>query len=233
MEAQLKLNEKLISQLDLVMGRSFAKLEKEVDIKRSTLYRLKDNPANIDMRQLMAIANGLHIPVRHFFYTGGIYTVDKREDYVTEPYLPCRYEYETLRCIIGNRRDITWVKGYEYTGVTEDNLKNSIMKDDAPVNRLLDFCKGFGIDPFTVIIDPNPKEKRKRKRTDGDALLAEMAALHKQVTDLAGKYQALTAKYDDMLRQYASLLSDHQQLIRRFDEHIGESHLGIAAEPGA
>lgn len=237
MERRVKLNEELIKSLDSVLDKNWARLRRETGISRSTFYRQKDNPTGINMEQLLAIANGLKIPVSRFFYTGNTYTVGKKEDYVIDPYLPCRYDYEPLHVIIKNRRDVTWVKGYEYTNITEDNLKNSLAKNDVPVNRLLDFCNGFGIDPFVAIIDPNPKEKPKRKKAD-DTMIAgitamgeEIAKLNASVVNLTVKYQDVADKYDDMLKRYDILLDAHKTLLQRFNEHLEERTIGMAAEP--
>ena len=238
MERRVFLNEELIKSLDSVMDRNWSRLRKETGISRSTFYRMKGAPTGINMEQLLAIANGLKIPVSHFFYTGNTHTVGKKVDYVTEPYLQCHYDYETLRHIIGNRRDITWVKGYEYTGITEDNLKNSLMKDDVPVNRLLDFCNGFGTDPFTVIIDPNPKERPKRRKADDTALLAEVASMRKEIDKLTAtanalsdSYKDLASKYDSISDKYDALLSAHKGVLKQLNDHVESSYIGMAAEP--
>lgn len=229
MKRRVNLNEELIKSLDTVFGTTWARLTVLVGIPRSTLYRLKDKPAGIDMQQLLAIANGLRIPVGNFFYTGGMHMVKTREDYVASPYLPCRYEFETLRNVVENRRDITWVRASDIIGITTDNLKNSLLSEEAPVNRFLDFCEGFGIDPFTVLIDPNPKQ-RPRRSTASPTLLAEVAAMREGFAGLTGKYQDLAAKYGDLLEKYTTLLEAHRVLLHRFDEHVDGRRMDMAAE---
>lgn len=244
MKGRVKLNEDLIRRLYVVFDKSWARLSGLIpDIPRSTLYRVKDNPGGIDMQQLLAIANGLHVPVSLFFYEGSIHQIGKQEDYVTEPYLPCRYDYEKLRHIVETSRNITWVKGYDITGITQDNLKASLLQDEAPVVRLLDFCYGFDIDPFTVIIDPNPpRQQRAKRRQNGDALLAEMAEMSKTIAELAattadltGKYRDVEERYGDISSKYDRLLVAHRELLRRFDERLTaetEAVVGLAAEAG-
>lgn len=220
MKMKVRLNEELIKRLDDVFGRTWARLSEDIDVPRSTLYRIKDRPSGIDMQQLLAIANGLKIPVRKFFYTGNLHTVNKREDYVADPYLPCRYEHETLRNIVESRRDITWVKAYEVIGITKDNLKNSLLSEEAPVVRFLDFCDAFGIAPFDVLIDPNPRQKKTRRTADSPTLLSEVADLRRQMTDLVANYRDIAGRYDNLLLKYSDLLDAHKTLLRRFDEHI-------------
>ena len=243
MKGRVKLNEELIKSLDVVFDKSWVRLSGLIpDIPRSTLYRVKDKPGGINMQQLLAIANGLHIPVSLFFYDGSIHQIGKQEDYVTEPYLPCRYDYEKLRHIVETSRNITWVKGYDITGITQDNLKVSLLQDEAPVNRLLEFCYGFNIDPFGgIIIDPNPpRQQRAKRRQEGDPLLAEMAEMSKTIAkltattaDLTGKYRDVEERYGDISSKYDRLLVEHRELLRRFDERLTAETaavVGLAAE---
>lgn len=251
MKGRVRLNEELIRRLDVVFDKSWAKLSGLIPgIPRSTLYRVKGKPDGIGMQQLLAIANGLHIPVSLFFYEGSIHQIGKCEDYVTEPYLPCRYDYERLRHIIETSRNITWVKGYDIIGITQDNLKASLLQEDAPVNRLLKFCYGFDIDPFGgIIIDPNPTRPQRPRRKQGDEpLLSEMAEMRKDIatltaaaSDLSGKYRDVSdrysdvsAKYDALLTEHRALLDAHKALLSRVDEQLadGAAIIGLAADAG-
>lgn len=235
MEKKVKLNVQLIMSLDSVLNRSWARLKDSIDIPRSTLYRIKDGAEGIDMKQLLAIANGLHIPVSKFFYTGSIRMIQRSEDYVTEPYLPCRYEYETLRTIVEQRRDITWVKAYDIIGITQDNLKNSLLSYDVPVTRFIDFCDGFGIDPFTILIDPNPKPSRRRKDdgaltpTDLAGLREDIRSLTEKTKELAGKYSVIEDRYNILVEKYENLLGVYDELLRRLGGH--NSSIDMAADP--
>ena len=237
MKTKLKLNETLINSLDSVLDKNWAKLCKYIDISRSTLYRLKDNPAGIGMKQLLSICNGLKIPVSRFFYTGTTRTIGKLEDYVVDSYLPCLYDYGVLREIISDRHDITWVKAYEIIGITTDNLKKSLLSEDAPVNRVLDFCDAFDIDPFTVIIDPNPKRVSKRD-TPSPTMLAEVSNMQDEIrklttatAELTKKYEGLVVKYNDINTKYVKMLDAYSYLLQRVDNYMSNSLVDLAAEP--
>ena len=85
MSTKIRFNTQLISSLGSVLHMSAAEMMDAVSIPSTTWYRLLKTPADITIQQLLAIANGLHIPVRHFFSEGAVSIIGHREEYVTEP----------------------------------------------------------------------------------------------------------------------------------------------------
>ena len=143
--------------------------------------------------------------------------------------------------MVSNHADITWKKAADATGITYDNLRKSLLAiRKTPVVRFLTACEAFGIDPFTILIDPNP-EQRHRKRaavpagspTDNDeSIRADIRVLTKQLADLNTAVSDITARYDDLLKRHTALLDRYNELERRFYDYSGPSS-SMAADQGA
>lgn len=234
----IQINTELISSLEDVVFIPAKDMAHATSIALSTWYYIMQSPADITIPQLLAMANGLHIPVRRFFSDGHTHVIGKREDYITEPYLPCRYEGHNLQAIIKKRPDTTWKKASEAVGVTQTRLKNSLVNPGrTPVSRLLAVCNGLDIDPFDIYIDPNPEARMatphtargRASATNPDTLLrADIATLHQQLDRLDITVADLAAKYQ-------KLLADHEQLVRRVGASmvcIDDGHTALVAEPG-
>ena len=237
----VRLNENLVKSLGGVIRMSSAEIIAKTGIPCTTWYNIIKKPSVITVQQLLAIANGLHIPVRHFFSTDKADIIDKREDYITEPYVQCRYDDAALQDLVSKRPDTSWQKAAEMAGMSRTRMRNSLLAvTRTPVIRFLNVCKGFDINPFTVLIDPNPKTKRKHKTASPSAstnLLAEIADLRKDVVILTAnaaeitvKYKDLREKYGDMLQKFADLLEAHKDLLRRFNDYTEDEFLDMAAE---
>lgn len=229
----IRLNTKLIKSLSDVLFMPAADMMKAAGIPCTTWYAVKNEPKGIKVQQLLAIANGLHIPVRRFFSTDSTDIIGRRDDYITEPYRECSYRAEVLQELVSNRADITWKKASDATGITYDNLRKSLLGDrKTPVVRFLTACEAFGIDPFTVLIDPNPETKRNGSAPRGSAtrnnksIRAEIDSLHKQVADLTAAVHNLTQKYDTLLKSYESL----NRRVSYDIHHFTDSNIAIAAE---
>ena len=236
----VRLNENLIKSLGSVIRMSSAEMIAKTGIPCTTWYNIMKKPAVMTVQQLLAIANGLHIPVSRFFSTGKADLIDKREDYVTEPYLPCRYEDSVLQELVSKRNDASWKKAADLAGMSRTRMRNSMLAvTRTPVIRFLDACKTFDIGPFTILIDPNPKTKRVKKAAAPSPLITEIALMREEiekltatVTEITAKYADLAVKYDDTLSKYNGLLDAHKALLRNFNDHVGESSVGLAADGG-
>lgn len=161
MKENIRINVKLISTLDKVLFMSASDIIAKTGINKSTWYKIMKKPEGITVQQLLSIANGLHIPVRRFFFLGNTFLVGNREDYITEPYLACDYDGEKLRDIVNDRRqrEATWRRAAAAVNMSPLRLRNSIIGETRlPMNRFLDVCRAFSVDPFTVLIDPNPQK---------------------------------------------------------------------------
>lgn len=203
----ISLNTKLIASLSEAKFMSVGEMIDATIENKSTWYRILKSPERITLQQLLSIANGLHIPVRRFFLTGGKEVEVKRcEDYITDDYKPCGYDADALREMVKKRHDATWQKAADATDMTPDNLKNSLLAvRRTPVTRFLDACRALKIDPFSILLDPNPEPKPKGRRTAADdansALYAEVKLLRRDVESLKKVVNELKGKYEDLKRR--------------------------------
>ena len=231
MDTTIRLNTKLIKNLSKVLFMPAAEIIATTGMNRSTWYRIAESPHIITMQQLLLVANRLHIPARRFFSTGKADFIGKREDYIAEPYEDCTYDSDMLQSTVETRPDISWQQAADATGVTRDNLRLSLLAvTHTPVVRFLKACEAWGIDPFTILTDPNPEpergEKQKARRQDTSGIRAEISGLREEV-------RALSRTVDDLKRKYDELLKAHAALVRRVSvnfENVNASHISIAAD---
>lgn len=227
--ATIRLNLKLIKGLNRVMMLSPGDMIIATHIASTTWYRIMQSPANISVQHLLCIANGLHIPVRRFFSSSPTDMVGLRDDYLMEPYSDCHYDDAALQLIVETRREATWKRAAEATGLTRSHLRNSLLAvTRTPVTRFLKVCEAFEIDPFTILIDPNPGPRRKRGTTPGSStndFSAEIADLRHRITELSDTVADLTTKYNDLLNAHEALARSIQVNIQNFTD----SHLNIHA----
>ena len=228
-----RLNVKLLSTLNSVLYMQAADLRKAAGIAKSTWYDVMRKPDEITVQYLLSIANGLHIPVRRFFCAGRSSAAVKREDLVAEPYDDCYYAGDALRDMINERQDATWKRAGEIAGMNYQSIQKSLSSETrTPVVRFLAVCEAFGIDPFTILVDPNPEPGRRRKGggRDDRALLTEIAGLREDVGRLSGTVEEITGKYRELLEKYDGLLDAHRALLDRFNSHIRDGFSAIAAK---
>lgn len=228
------LNTKLITSLSSVLYIPVAEIREAAAITNGTWYRIMSKPSGITIQQLLAISNSMSIPVKRFFRTDRVQFIGKRDDYVADPYTPCYYDNAALQELVSTRTDATWQKAAKKVGMSWSRARKSLLAvTRTPVVRFLDVCDTFGIDPFTILIDPNPvpKErqgKRNAGKSDGnDALLGEIGRLREDI-------RTLSATVDDLISKYEALLEAHNRLEHRVSVNIGtvnNSNIGIAAEP--
>jgi len=229
----VRLNTKLLGSLCTVLRMSASELIDLSHIPCTTWYSMMSKIEGITIQQLLAIANGAHVPVRRFFSFDKADVVGRREDYVTEPYLPCHYEGDVLKQLVSTNPDATWQKAAKATGMNYSRLKDSMLAvRRTPVIRFLTVCEAFAIDPFKILIDPNPEQKKGRKApavhasAEVTALRAEVTTLHSDINDLRATVATLMAKYE-------ALLAEHERLAKRINvniDTINSSYIGIAAE---
>lgn len=230
---KVRLNTKLLSSLVTVLRTTASELIDRTGIRCTTWYAMMGNIEGITVQQLLAIANTTHVPVRRFFSFGTANVVGQREDYVTEPYLPCHYEGDVLKQLVSTNPDATWQKAAKATDMNYSRLKESVLAvRRLPVMRFLTVCETFAIDPFTILIDPNPNPKKGRKASSPHAN-AEIAALRAEVSTLRNDIDELRAAVTTIAAKYEALLADHERLAKRVSvniDTINSSYIGIAAE---
>jgi hypothetical protein len=225
---KIRLNTKLVSSLSNVLFIPAAEIIVASKISNTTYYRIMQTPVTISIQQLLGIANGLHIPVRRFFSVGDADIIGKYEDYVIEPYQPCHYDENEMRRLVDSRPDATWKKAAKATGMSYSRLRNSLMAiTRTPVMRFLTVCDTFGVDPFTILVDPNPEpkqnQKHRRKHEESD-----------EIRTLREDLRRLSATIDELTEKYKALMEAHQALANRINVNIGTingRNIGIAAEP--
>ena len=229
---QLRLNIKLLSVLHSVLLMQAADLRKAVGIARSTWYDIMSKHDTITVQHLLSIANSLHIPVRRLFSTGNTDVIGKRDDYVADPYTDCYYLGEALRDAINERKDTSWSRAGKIAGMTYQHVQKSLSSETrTPVVRFLAVCEAFDIDPFTILVDPNPgPSSGRRPGRGGAAMLREIAALREDVGRLGTTVEDVTRKYDDLLAKYDGLLAAHRTLLDRFNEHLRDGFATLAAD---
>ena len=231
MDKTYRLNTRLIKNLSSAVFMPAAEIVDATGMNRSTWYRIVESPHILTVQQLIVIADGLHIPVRRFFSEGRTDVIGRREDYIAEDYRPCSYDADTLQDIIDSRPDLSWQMAAEATRVTRDNLRLSLLAvTHTPVVRFLKACEAWKLDPFRILVDPNPEpktEKRKGQKTEKADLRAEIGRLRDDV-------QALSGTVEDLVRKYEALLDAHKSLAQRVSVNIGNvsrSYIGITADP--
>ena len=207
MDNYYRLNSRLITNLGDVLSKPVSEMINAVDMPSSTWYHIMKHPENISIQQLLQIANTFHIPVRRFFYQGATYFVEHDTDYVMPYYKPCYYDEAALQAYVNENRDTTWQGGANKVGLTRSRLRDSLLAiRRTPVQRFLDVCKEFGVDPFTILIDPNPEHNPKES--------PDTAILHQQINELS-------ATVDNLLEDYRCLLERHNRLENTVRDYLG------------
>lgn len=229
-----RLNSKLIKSLHRVLFIPVAEMKAATGIADTTWYRIMDAPDQMAIKHLLQLANGLHIPVRRFFTEGRADVIGRRDDYITAPYQSCHYDGSVIHAYVNSSPAATWQRAADTIGISRSRLRNSLLAvTRTPVARFLAVCNTFEIDPFTVLIDPNPKLPRKNGRTPDMAndtcppSIADCATILRQLADLQRQVADLSERYD-------TLLAAHNVLAHRVSaniEHLTGSHLSRAAEP--
>ena len=202
----IRLNTRLLTSLSSVLYMPPAEIMGAARIANSTWYHLMERPEGISVQQLLALANSLHIPVRRFFSSGKTDIIGRRDDYITDPYTPCLYDEKVLGDLVATRTAATWKRAAEVTGMSRSRLRDSLLAvTRTPVVRFLAVCEAFSIDPFEILVDPNPEAGRK-KRTQATADVArEMADLKSQVSRLADAVEEMADKYKVLLERHNRL----------------------------
>lgn len=240
MTKEIKLNTKLLSSLSSVLFMSVAEMIVATGIANSTWYRVMAAPACITIQQLLALSNGLRIPVRKFFSEGKVDIIGQREDYIAKSYQPCYYDDTKLQHIVNNSSAATWKNASKVIGVSRSNLRNSLLAvTRTPVSRFLAVCKAFSIDPFTILIDPNDDwdvkiKKVQKKQNDATGKNTEVLSEPSHgINALNKKIDKMSVILDDLKKKYEALLKRHEDLAHRVDSSmrkIDSSYIGLAAE---
>lgn len=221
-----RLNTKLLRALENVLLMQVKEIIRISGFTTTTWYRIMSDPEKITVQQLLTLANSLHIPVRRFFFTGKTGAVGDRKDYVVEPYLECYYDGDAIKQFIERTPGATWQKAAVATGITRDWLRKSLLGAvRTPITRFLSACFALEIDPFTVLIDPNPAAGMQADlaTVEPDDLASEVATLRRSMARMSSEMADLKAK----LR---ALLDDDQHNVRNIPELDDEVDMAAESE---
>lgn len=217
---KIRLNARLVSSLNTVLFKTAAELMEAAGIASTTWYKVMKEPNAITVQQLLAISNALKIPVRRFFSSGSSDIVGHHDDYVVDNCLPCSYDADSLRAFVESNNRVTWQMAAEATCTTPSHLRNSMLLETRlPVPRFLTACEAFGIDPFSILIDPNPQTSSKGRKPDIGAFGVEMAALRADLASIRAEVEKINGTVMGLQTKCNELLSAYDALARR----IGES----------
>lgn len=217
----LRLNTNLFPSLGRVLDMSNTELMKATGIKNATWYRIMGHPDEITVQQLIAIANRLCIPVRRFFLFDNANMVGSKDDYIENPYKPCHYDTKNLLHLINTRAVATLQDVADTLGITRSNLRNSlVLATRLPLERFLTACEYFGIDPFCVIIDPNPLHVDQRERMNLLATKQEYAAIQHDISIIQRELTIFRAEIINVRRDIAGLSKKIDMFIDAHYEEI-------------
>ena len=215
----LRLNTNLFPALGRVLGITNTELMEATGIRNATWYRIMGHPDEITIQQLISIANGLCIPVRRFFLYDDANMVGSKEDYIENPYKPCHYHTKNLLHLIDTRALTTWQDVADTLGITRSNLRNSlVLATRLPLDRFLTSCEFFGIDPFCVIIDPNPLQINKRGRSDAMETSQEYATIQHDISAIQREMAIFRAEIMNVRRDIADLSKKIDMFIDEYCE---------------
>lgn len=225
----VRLNTMLLKNLSDILGMPVMKILDATGIVVSTWYNIQQHTEMISVQQLLAIANGLHIPVRRFFMetSSRVKVVGCREDYVVYPYMECYYDAAKLNYFVEAQQS-SWQKVADDMGKNKQRLCESLLSyRRTPLNRFLEVCHLLGINPFDVLIDPNPEAARKPVSTKAQKSLGQVEM---EVNDLKTKMRTQQQTIDDLQEKLDNLMTAHKMLLNRFNNHVMGGVGTMAAE---
>lgn len=232
------LNHLLLSTLPRVLRMTHAEIADTCSLAIATWYRITREPQKITVQQLLALANGLHVPIRKFFTIGKTNVIGVREDYVvTDGYQKCYYDSDAITKVIGNGAATSWKDAARAVGMHWTNVTASLMAvHRTPVTRLLSLCEAFHWEPFDFLIDPNEvtaNRSRKKRMGPGAKEVPTVEALRAEILELKADVARTLSIIQQLQEKYDTLLEAHNTLARRVSvtiHSVKDSNLSIAAE---
>lgn len=232
-----KLNVRLISTLTKVLRMTHNEISEATKIPIATWYRIVGDPQRITVPQLISLCNGLHIPVRRFFYTGRTHVVGVREDYIVSGYRPCRYDGSAVTEAIGRGTAITQREAAKVVGLHWSRINEYLRAERRlTVEQLLSFCQAFGFDPFQFLVDPNVENAVRSKAEAPNnaaltALMEEVRALREELQQVRSDHEKLKTAHNILVRrQQADSPQAHKRSGLSYDD-TAVSPMPVAAEP--
>ena len=236
MKRVIRLNTALLSALGRVLGMTNADLMEATGIRSATWYRIMGHPDEITVQQLISIANGLCVPVRRFFSFGDTDMVGSKDDYVANSYKPCSYDGDAMLNLINTSSVATWMDVAKVLGMTRTNLRHSLLLDTRlPVARFLATCEYLGVDPFLVIVDPNPLYDNNQEESNNDILITpeyaviqhDINTIHHEMANFKAELTNLRCDIAILGKKIDALLGTHKE---RFSSERAKRAAKLAAK---
>lgn len=235
-------NTLLFSRLPDVLDISIAEIAKRCDIRQQVLNRYVKGENELPVKVLIKMCNALRMPCYFFVSEDNNHEIPNREaaTIAADRWVPVEWDCQAVDRTFGSDGGrIYWKDVAAVMGVTPQKPHDRfLLKKRLTVFELVDVCNHFGLSPFTFIVDGNRggdgKKKGRSPADQGGATPAELldaiGALRQQVSELSAGYRDIAAKYGSLQADYGNLLDAHKLLLRRFDDHVGEGILGLAAD---
>jgi len=154
---EIQLNEKLIKGLNRILRMTHNEISEATGIAIATWYRIAKEPERITVQQIIALSNGLKVPLHHFISSDNSSAIGDREYYImSSGYSKCDYDDKAIMDVIGPGSSITQRESATAIGKHWSRIKTILSgKQRLTVNNLLTFCRKFKLDPFEFLVDPN------------------------------------------------------------------------------
>lgn len=241
-------NSVLFSRLADVLDISITEMAKRVDIGQQTLNRYINGANELPVEVMMKMCNALRMPVYYFVSENNNYEIPNREiaTISADQWKPIDWDCKAVEHTFGDGEGrIYWKDVAIVMGVTPQKPHDRfLLRTRFTMKDFLAVCSHFDLDPFKFLIDPNRDSPKKKGRNSADnaannMLLRDIASMREEISnitrtsnDLAKKFQDIAKKYDDIKTKYDGLLVEHEALLKRFNSHLDENYIGIAADFG-
>lgn len=256
------LNASLLNELRHILGVTKQVLVARSCIDKSKWVRVKNGDSDWSVHDLFLIANGLHIPVSHFFTTDGTDRIGTKDDYVERSarYRDCYWRAATVDAIFGSDRPekIKWQEVAALMGVNDETMSGRLRPRTGKFSALTahflcdicntlqlnlgDFiaCPGREIPDLYPTLDPATVRSHltaaSERDKDTEAMADRIRALEGEVRDLKDDVRRLY----NMLKQASRGSNSHVSLDHdlraghlKYDAYGGQGEGLQAAEPGA
>lgn len=200
------LNVTLLKNLNLRLDMTFEEISHLSGIPVDTFTKIRRAPSRISVQKLIAIANGVHVPISKFITIDGKDTEGEKEDYIiSEGYKDSFYDRDLVEDFIDSNYFLSYPDAMSAIGSRQKDSKPSaikaimLAKNYLPANRVIAFCNYVKQSPFLFIVDPNRPKAPARHRAVSD-MTALGHALHDMEAVLQDHSTSLAQIRDDITR---------------------------------
>lgn len=225
------INVRLIRTLTKVIRMTNEEISAAAGIPIATWYRIAKKPENISIQQLLALANGLHIPVSRFLSDKGRDYIGLREDYImsVRDYRQCSYDGDALRAQIGRQTDTTRQDAAKVMDLHYSHVSSAILGEQRlKVANILTLCAAFRLEVSDYIIDPNAatvaQKQKPSRRSQGTDTTDELKTIREELRRLSEDNAQLRKDNDQLREDYNRLRDAHNILARRLSEQDRRPH---------